>query len=136
MKKIFILSLFLVASSAFVFGQEKKMATSTSQFTKSELLAFTDLKAVLTAINKGKDYSTYLVRNFSLTATVTNADKTTTNLSEMGPGGKWSAKQKNMIEKYAKKGTTFVLENIMLFQPAVKGVTKVDQPNVSFSIKE
>ena len=136
MKKIFILSLFLVASSAFVFGQEKKMATSTSQFTKSELLSFTDLKAVLTAINKGKDYSTYLVRNFNLTTTVTNADKTTTVLSESGPGGKWSEKQINMIEKYAKKGTTFTLENIMLFQPAEKGVTKVEQPNTSFTIKE
>ena len=139
MKKIFILSLFIATSTAFVFGQVAKPITAqpkVPQFTKTELLAFTDLKGILSSINKGKDYSSYLIRNFNLTTTITNADKTTTVLSESGPGGQWSEKQKSMIEKYAKKGITFTLENIMMFQPAEKGVTKVEQSNVSFSIKE
>ena len=136
MKKSLILSLFIVISS-FVFGQEKKAVapvTPTPQFTKSELLAFGDLKALLSAINKGQDYSKYMIRNFKLTTTVTNADKTTSALSEIGPGGTWSEKQKAMIETYAKKGTTFTLENIIMLESGKKGT--VDQPNVSFSIKE
>lgn len=133
MKKIISFSLFILTSSVFVFGQlQTKLATPSSiQFTKAELLAFGDLKSVLSAINKGKDYSTYAVRNFNLT-TMDGATK----LSEMGPGGKWSEKQKAMIEKYAKKGTTFTLENIMLFQTGEKGPVKVEQSDISFSVKE
>lgn len=139
MKKTIFISFIIAVSSTFVFGQETKAiapVTPTPQFTKSELLAFSDLKAVLSVINKGKDYSTYAVRNFNLTTTVANADKTTTQLSEMGPGGAWSEKQKAMIEKYAKKGTTFTLENIMLFQTGEKAPVKVEQPNISFTVKE
>ena|ERR1051326_5650608 len=132
MKKIILLS-FIIMSSVFTFAQTEKMAPSPS-FTKSELLSFADLKSLLSAINKGQDYSKYLVRNFNLTTTVTNPDKTTTKLSEMGPGGTWSEKQKNMIEKYAKKGTTFTLENIVLVESGKKGV--VNQPDASFTIKE
>ena len=135
MKKLIIISLLFIASSAFSFAQNEK-AIPPPQFTKAELLAFTDLKAVLTAINKGQDYSKYIVRNFVLTTTVTNPDKTTTKLSESGPGGTWSEKQKSMIEKYAKKDVTFNLENILLFEKGGKGVNPVSQPNASFAIKE
>lgn len=133
MKKSFFISLVIIASSAFAFAQEQK-AVATPQFTKAELLAFNDVKAILTAINKGQDYTKYLVRNFNLTTTVTNPDGTTTKLSEMGPGGTWSEKQKSMIEKHAKKGVSFTLENIVMTEAGKKGM--VNQPNVSFSIKE
>ena len=135
MKKSILLSLIILAASAFTFAQTEKTIPP-PQFTKAELLAFTDLKGVLTAINKGKDYSKYLVRNFTLTTTVTNPDKTSTTLSENGPGGTWSEKQKSMIEKYSKKGIVFTLENIMLYEPMGKGVNKIEQPNLSFTIKE
>jgi len=133
MKKIIFLSFILFSSTLFLFAQQTKIATP-PQFTKAELLAFNDVKSLLSAINKGQDYSKYIVRNFSLTTILTNPDGTTTKLSEMGPGGTWSEKQKTTIEKYAKKGTTFTLENITLVESGKKGV--VNPPNVSFSIKE
>ncbi|MBI4931663.1 MAG: hypothetical protein HY841_12915 [Bacteroidetes bacterium] len=133
MKKSIFISFLIFASSAFVFAQEQKMIAP-PQFTKAELLAFSDLKAILSAINKGQDYSKFIVRNFNLTTTITNADKTTTKLSEMGPSGVWSEKQKTMIEKYAKKDVIFTLENIIMIEGAKKGI--INQPSVSFSIKE
>ena len=141
MKKIFFLALFIATTTTFVSAQAVKPMTAqpvaiVPQFTKAELLAFTDLKAILSSINKGKDYSNYVVRNFTLNTIITNPDKSTTKLSESGPGGKWSQKQINMIEKYAKKEVAFTLEDIMLFQPVEKGVTKIEQPNTSFTVKE
>ena len=133
MKKIFLLSLMIVSSAMFLFAQQQKLATP-PQFTKAELLAFNDVKTVLTAINKGQDYTKYLVRTFNLTTTVTNPDGTTTKLSEMGPGGTMSEKQKSMIEKYAMKGVVFTLENIIMIEGGKKGM--INQPNASFSIKE
>lgn len=133
MKNLIFISLLIFASSAFVFAQEQKAMTP-PQFTKTELLAFSDLKALLTAINKGQDYSKYIVRNFSITTTITNADKTITKLSEMGPSGAWSEKQKNMIEKYAKKSVIFTLENIIMIESGKRDI--INQPDVSFSIKE
>ena len=131
MKKLILLT-FIAVSSFFAFSQTAKMAAP-AQFTKAELLAFTDVKALLAAINK-QDYSKYLVRNFKLTTVITNADKTTTTLTEMGPGGAWSEKQKAMVEKYAQKGAAFTLENIVIIEGGKKGV--INQPSVSFSIKE
>ena len=133
MKKLFLLSFILISSAMFVSAQQAKLATP-PQFTKAELLAFSDLKAILSSIHKGQDYSKYLVRNFNLTTTITNADGTTTKLSEMGPGGVWSEKQKSMIEKYSKKGTTFTLESIILVEAGKKGM--INEPNAAFSIKE
>lgn len=132
MKKLIILSL-ITLSSVLTFAQNEKQAPLPS-FTKAELLAFSDLKAILSSINKGQDYSKYLVRNFQLTTVITNPDKTTTILSETGPGGIWSEKQKAMIEKYAKKGVTFTLESIVMIESGKKGT--VNQPNISFTIKE
>ena len=129
MKKLFFLSL-LLASTTFIFAQETKISVPSAQFTKAELLGFSDVKALLSAIYK-TDYSKFLVRNFNLT-TMNGANK----ISEMGPGGTWSAKQKAMIEKYAVKGTTFTLENIMLFEQGTNGATKTEQQNISFTIKE
>jgi|ERR1035437_2127513 hypothetical protein len=134
MKKLFFLSLIIVASSASVFAQQEKVAAPSVSFTKAELLAFKNLKELLSAINKGQDYSTYLVRNFHLATTVKNSDGTETKLSEMGPGGTWSEKQKNMIEKQAAKGAVFTLENMVLIEQGKKGV--INQPNISFLIKE
>lgn len=123
----------IIASSAFIFAQQQKVV-ATPQFTKTELLAFSDLKALLLAINKGQDYSKCIVRNFSLTTNIINPDGTTTKLSEIGPGGTLSEKQKSMIEKYARKGVLFTLENMIMVEGGKKGI--VNQPNVSFSIKE
>ena len=123
----------IVSSAMFLFAQQQKLATP-PQFTKAELLAFNDVKTVLTAINKGQDYTKYLVRTFNLTTTVTNPDGTTTKLSEMGPGGTMCEKQKSMIEKYAMKGVVFTLENIIMIEGGKKGM--INQPNASFSIKE
>lgn len=134
MKKLFFLSLIIVASSASVFAQQEKVAAPSVSFTKAELLAFKNLKELLSAINKGQDYSTYLVRNFHLATTVKNSDGTETKLSEMGPGGTWSEKQKNMIEKQAAKGAVFTLENMVLIEQGKKGV--INQPDISFLIKE
>lgn len=133
MKKLFFLSLILLSSAMIVSAQQTKIAAPT-QFTKAELLAFSDMKALLSAINKGQDYSKYMVRNFNLTTIITNADGTTTKLSEMGPGGAWSEKQKAMIEKYASKGVVFTLEGITMVEKGKKGI--VNQPNASFAVKE
>jgi len=135
MKNTIITSLFILAVSSFSFSfsQEQKSASS-SEFTKAELLAFADVKALLSAINQGKDYSKYAVRNFVLSTTVTNPDGTHTKVFENGPGGIWSEAQKTMIEKYAKKGTDFTLERIIMFEGGKKGT--VNSPSVPFSIKE
>jgi len=135
MKKIFLLSLMIVSSAMFLFAQQQKLAPP-PQFTKAELLAFKDAQALLTAINKGHDYTQNIFRNFTLTTTVANPDGTTTKLSEMGPGGTLSEKQKSMIENYAKKGVEFTIENVLMFEMGKKGAVAVDQPNASFSIKE
>ena len=139
MKKSIILTIVFAASSLFSFAQtEKKAATATPaiQLTKTELAGFTNVKDILSASDKSKDYSKLLVRNYSLTTTVTNPDKTTSVLSESGPGGIWGEKQKAMIEKYAKKGVTFNIEKVLIFEQVEKGVKQVDQSNISFSIKE
>lgn len=133
MQKLFILSMTILLSSAVIFAQQKKSSAS-KEFTKAELLAFPDVKALLSAINSGQDYSVYLVRNFNLSATITKQDGTQEKLSESGPGGTWSEKQKNMINQYAIKGAVFTLENIIMVEKGKKGV--VNQPSVSFSIKE
>jgi hypothetical protein len=132
MKKSIFISLVILVISTFSFAQDQK-AIVLAEFTKAELLALGDLKSVLSAINKGQDYSKYMVRNFKLTTSVTNADKTVTKYSEMGPGGLWSDKQKAIIDQYATKGVVFTLENIVMVESGKKG--KVDQPDVSFMIK-
>ena len=134
MKKSIIVSAFILAGSLLSFAQDTKITAAPVQFTKAELLAFPDLKALLSAINKGQDYSKYIVRNFDLTTIVTNTNKTIAPISEMGPGGTWSVKQKAMIEQYAKTGTTFSLENIVMLEQGKRGI--VSQPVVSFIIKE
>ncbi len=133
MKKLIFLSLIFLSSTLFVSAQQEKVAAST-QFTKAELLGFSDLKALLAAINKGQDYSKYQVRNFSLTTTVTQPDGTTSVISEAGPGGVWSEKQKAMINKYAVKGTAFTLEKITVIEKGKKELTAI--PAASFSVKE
>ncbi|MBI3502425.1 MAG: hypothetical protein HY063_11595 [Bacteroidetes bacterium] len=136
MKKLLFLSLFTVASVGCTFAQQATAASKgNAQFTKAELLAFPNLQSLLGAIDK-KDYSKYLIRNFALTTTATNADNATSAISETGPGGKWSEKQKEEINKYATKGAVFTLEKILMLEPNGKGVTQVAQPDVSFSIKE
>jgi len=135
MKKIFLLPLLIVSSAMFLYAQEQKSITP-PQFTKAELLAFNNVQSLLAAIKNGQDYSQNKFRNFNLTTTVTNPDGTTTKLSEMGPGGIWSEKQKSMIEKYAMKGVLFSIENVVMVEVNKKGAVVVDQPNVSFSIKE
>ena len=134
MKKSIIISVFILATSALSFAQDNKVLAAPVQFTKAELLAFPDLRSLLSAINTGQDYSNFLVRNFNLTTTVTNSNKVAAPVSEMGPGGTWSAKQKAMIDQYAKKGTIFTLDNIVMVEQGKKGV--INQPSVSFTIKE
>ena len=133
MKKSIIISAFILAASLISFVQDQKTVAPV-QFTKAELLGFADLKSLLSAINKGQDYSMYIVRSFNLVATVVNTNKTATKMSEMGPGGVWSERQKAMIEQYAKKGVVFTLENIMMIESGKKGI--VNQPNATFTIKE
>lgn len=133
MKKSIFISFLIFASSAFVFAQQHKVVAP-PQFTKTELLAFSDLKSLLSAINNGQDYSKCIVRNFNLTTNIINPDGTSTKLSEMGPGGTWSEKQKSMMEKYAKEGVSFTLENIRMVEGGKKGM--INQSDVSFSIKE
>lgn len=133
MKKIFFISFLFVASSAICFSQSERR-TGLAQFTKSELLGFKDVKTLLAAINKGEDYSKYQVRNFKLTTVVTNPDGTASSLSEIGPGGTFSEKQIALIEKYAKKGTTFTIEALTMIEPGKKGIINMD--SISFMIKE
>jgi hypothetical protein len=133
MKKLILLSFFLLSSTLFVSAQQEK-AAAPAQFTKAELLGFADLKAILTTINKGQDYSKYIVRNFNLSIIVSNPDGTTTVVSEMGPGGTWSEKQKAMINKYAVKGASFKLEKITMIEQGKKEL--VSMPVAMFSIKE
>ena len=135
MKKIFLVSLIIVSFSISIFAQLNTSTASSAYFTKAELLAFKNVKEILSAINKGQDYSKYLVRNFNLVTYVrNNSDGTLTKISETGPGGTWSVKQKEMIEKYATQGVFFTLENIVLVEQGKKGI--INQPGVSFSIKE
>lgn len=135
MKKSLYTLVIILAATAFSFAQDQQTtAPSPAQFTKTELLAFTDLKALLSAINMGQDYSKYIVRNFNLHTVITDASQKTVVVSEMGPGGVWSAKQKSMIEQYAKKGVVFTLDNMVMMENGTKGM--ITQPNVSFVIKD
>lgn len=133
MKRSILISFFVLAAAVFSFGQEQKTAAPAS-FTKAELLAFSDLKSLLSAIHKGQDYSKYLVRNFHLTTLSTDVTGQITPISEMGPGGVWSQKQKAMIEQYGVKGAVFTIEKIVMIESGKKGV--IEQPSVSFTIKE
>ena len=133
MKKTILTFVFFLVAYVFSFSQEQK-TTNTAAFTKSELLAFADVKALLSAINQGKDYSKYAVRNFVLSTTITNPDGSHTKISESGPGGIWSSKLKEMIEKHAKKGVDFTLEKVIMIESGKKGM--VDVPSIPFSIKE
>ncbi len=133
MKKLIFLSFILLTTAMCVSAQDAKQATP-AQFTKAELLGFADVKALLTAIDKGKDYSKYSVRNFNLSTTVVNADGTSSKISEMGPGGTWSEKQRSLIEKHAVKGTVFTVDGITMIEPGTKG--KTEQPAATFTIKE
>ena len=130
MRKSIFISFLILVSSLFAFAQQQKVTTP--QFTKAELLKFADVKAMLSAVN-GRDYSNFLVRNFTLSTVPQRADSTKTKVSETGPGGEWSERQKSMIEKYANKGVSFTLENILLLERGKKGL--VDQPTVTFFIK-
>lgn len=132
MKKAILSSLFLFATSVLLFAQQEQKPVT--QFTKAELLAFTDVKSLLSAINKGQDYSKYLVRNFDLTTTITSANGAVAKLSEMGPGGTLTEKQKEMINRYGKPGAVFTIESVVLRESGKK--EPVPQSNVSFAIKE
>ena len=131
MNKFICILLIFLCGSLLVFAQ---MESSSPQFTKEELLAFKDVRHLLSAMKHGKDYSQYIVRNFSLSILVRSADSTQVKLSETGPGGQWSSKQKNMIQKCARKGVVFTLENILMVEPGKKGLA--NEPPVSFSIRE
>lgn len=133
MKKIFFLSFIALAASVFSFAQDQRTVIDV-QYTKAELLAFNDLRSLLSAVNKGQDYSKYVIRNFNLTTLVSGPNSTEAIVTEMGPGGVWSEKQKAMIEKYAKKGVVFTLEKIVMIESGQKGT--IVQPNISITIKE
>jgi hypothetical protein len=133
MKKLILFSLLSFTIANISFSQAEK-EPNISQFTRDELLAFKDVKTLLSAINKDKDYSMYWVRNFKLTTTITNPDNTKTVLSEMGPGGIFSEQQIALIEKYAKKGATFTIEDLTMIEHGKKGVITME--NISFVIKE
>lgn len=132
MKKFILLSFLFFTLTGVSFSQAEKKS-EISQFTKAELLAFKDVKMLLSSINKGQDYSVYQVRNFKLTTTITNPDNSTTVLSEIGPGGTFSEQQIALIEKYAKKGTTFTIEALTMIDPGKKGV--INMGGISFMIK-
>lgn len=133
MKKAIYTLIITLAISGFSFAQDQMKAVP-AQFTKAELLVFPDLKALLSAINKGQDYSKHIVRNFNLTTLSADPSRIAATVSEMGPGGVWSEKQKAMIEKYAVKGVVFTLDNMVMMESSTK--IKVVQPNVSFVIKD
>lgn len=132
MKRSILLPLFILAASVFAYAQDQKTAAP-AEFTKAELLAFPDVKALLSAINKGQDYSKFMVRNFNL-VTVPVGTGPAVPVSKMGPGGVWSTEQKAMIEQYAQMGVVFTIEKIIMIESGKKGM--IDQPSVSFSIKE
>ena len=134
MKKLILLSFVFLTSVFCLSAQDAAKQAAPAQFTKTELLAFPDVKAILKAIDKTQDYSTYMVRNFNITTTITNADGTTSKLSEMGPGGTVSAKQKELIQKYAVKGVVFSLENVTMIESGKKGKTELS--SASLTIKE
>lgn len=133
MKKLISISLIILVASVFSFAQDQKKTVS-AQFTKAEFLAIQDLKVLLSDINKSTDYSTKLVRNFNLTTTIINPDNTTTKVSESGPGGIFTERQKAIIEKHAKAGVVFTLDNIVVIERGQKGM--LDHPGISITIKD
>ena len=130
MNRLIFVSFIVFALSLFASAQQAKL--SSAQFTKEEILAFKDVRALLSAIKNGKDYSNYIVRNFSLCIPIDNVDSTHVKLSESGPRGYWTEKQKKMIQN-AKKGSVFTLENMLMVEAGKKGLA--NEPPVSFSIE-
>ena len=144
MKKSILTSLVVLASVACLFAQQKSAATAPAAFTKQELFAFSDVKSLLSAVNKEKYSSLNVVRSFNLTMSTTYTDASgntgSISLSELAPDGEWTEKQKAIIDQYGKSGVVFNLEAIVMGKLGVPGTPYIPDvpfsvPSVSFSIK-
>jgi hypothetical protein len=129
MKKLIFLSLVLLTSVMCVSAQDPAMA-GPRQFTKAELFAFADVKAIMSALNNGKDYSTYTVRSFTLGEYKVDQGAF---IMEVAPGGVFSEQQKKIIEN-AKPGTKFAIAARLV--ESGKKSSLIEEPALSFTIKE
>lgn len=137
MKKLLFLSFVVLGSFGLAAAQN---AETTSSFSQSELLSFKDVTPVLSAANKGKDYSSYVVIGFNLTISYVEG-AVSTKITEPGDGDVFTEKQRELIAKYAGKGASFTLDAVKLKEPGKPG-TPYDPtrenvfsvPSVSFSV--
>ena len=117
-------------------GQEP---AATIQITKTELFSFKDIKPILAIAFPDKNYESFEVLRFNITGT---AD-ISVSFAESADGGKLTEKQRSLIDKYGKQGTSFALESIILMKHGVPGTLynptdeiTISVPTILLSIKE
>ena len=145
MKKSIFIVLVFFASAGFVSAQQQKSSTAL-EITKADLLSFKDIKPLLSAANRGADYSKYIVQSFKLMGTASETGSegvVSTSFVEPAACGTWTVKQRSMIEQYAKKGMVFTVAEITMIEPGQPGTPYVAEkevvfsvPNISFTVKE
>ena len=129
MKKVILLSILSFSLFFPGFSQQEKQPIKAS-FTKDQLLAFADFKALLTAVDPGRDFSALMVRNYHMSIDGVNPDGSVTSFSESGPGGTWNEKHKQAFMNYAVKNAVFRFEKIVLVEPGKKGMETLPVLNV------
>jgi len=133
MKTFFTSVVVFCLAVSFLFSQESKKTPAPKEFTKAEVLAHKNILDFLAAVNPATDYSKYTVRSFELSTAVASDAGEKTKTSELGPGGTWSEKQKQMLEK-AQQGNVYSVQNIRAIEPGKKGVQNLS--GFSFIIKD
>ncbi|MGQ0829898.1 MAG: hypothetical protein ACT4ON_16045 [Bacteroidota bacterium] len=138
MRKLFLLISFVCFLQVRSNGQQ----STTVRINKTDIISYKDIKPLLAAADPGKDYTSYRIHSFNLSGTGTEGDNSISFI-ENSSCGKFTEKQRSLIEKYNKKGMVFTLEEITIIKLGEPGTPynpqeqiAISTPNVSFTIKE
>lgn len=139
MRKLFLFIYLICFLHVRSNGQESVRPV---QVKKTEILSYKDIKPLLAIANPDKDYASYQVHSFNLTGTTTEGGNSI-SFVENSTCGKFTEKQRSLIEKYSKQGIVFTLEAITIIKMGEPGTPYNPQeqvasstPNVLFVIKE
>jgi len=127
---------FLSAQSAGLPSEQQKPA---GQLTKSQALSFSDVKALLSSLDKGRDYSKYIVQGFTLGVSTTESTAQgllSIKATESGDGEVFGEKHKALIERYAKQGALFTVSQIQLLEPGIPGTPYEPEKEKRFFISD